>query len=346
VTVRRPVRSALDVGTGCGIQALLVSPHAARVTATDVNPRALEFTAAAAALNHVGNVELRHGDGFRPVTGEKFDLVVANPPYVVSPDNEYLYRDSGLPADTISREFVRAIPRHLEEGGFGHVLISWIADPDESWDAPLREWLEGSACDAWLLHHGTDDPLTHASKWLRPLAEDDLAAYETAVDRWLAYLGELGARGIASGVVVLRRRSGGRNWVRLDEFPSRVSPAGEHVSDVFAAADAIALGGDDALLDARLALDPRHTLRSQLTITDGELLPSEHVLLLERGLGFDLGVDGTVVSLLPRLDGSADVRATLRAAADDAGADAGRYVRAALPVVRRLYELGFLRPVE
>jgi methylase of polypeptide subunit release factors len=341
VAVRRPVRSALDVGTGCGIQALLASAHAARVVATDVNPRALEFAAAAMALNGVSNVELRLGDAFEPVAGERFDLVVANPPYVVSPDSSYVYRDSGLRGDAISRAFVQAVPQHLEEGGFGIVLVSWVLGPDEDWDAPLRAWLDGSGCDVWLLHHGTDDPLAHASKWLRPLAEEDLDAYEAALDRWLAYLDELGAAGVAYGVVVLRRRSGDEHWVRLDEFPSRVSQAGEHVLDVFAAADALAAGGDEGLLAARLALDERHTLRSQLSLTEGG---GEHVLRLERGLGFELGLDEPVVALLPRLDGSADVHSVLVAAAGELGVEPDRYVTAALPVVRRLYELGFLTP--
>ena len=49
LTVRRPVETALDVGTGNGIQAILASRHSGRVLATDLNERALEFTAFNAA---------------------------------------------------------------------------------------------------------------------------------------------------------------------------------------------------------------------------------------------------------------------------------------------------------
>ena len=86
LTVRREVASALDVGTGNGIQALLVARHAARVVATDVNERALAFAEFNAALNGVANVEFRAGSFFEPVAGERFDLVVCNPPYVISPE--------------------------------------------------------------------------------------------------------------------------------------------------------------------------------------------------------------------------------------------------------------------
>jgi len=343
LTVRRPVRSALDVGTGNGIQAILASEHAARVVATDVNARALAFAQAGAALNGVTNIEFREGSGFEPVAGERFDLVVANPPYVISPESAYAFRDSGLRGDAISRQFVQEAPRHLEEGGFAHLLVSWIADPYGHWDATVRGWLEGAQCDAWLLHHETDDPLTHASKWLRTLAEESIEEYEAALERWLAYLDELGATGIATGAVVLRRRSGGGNWIRIDEFPARFALAGDQVLDVFAAADLLAAGGDDALLAAKLELHPAHTVRSTVAIEDGWVVAREYRLRSERGLGFDLGLDDAVIRLLPRFDGAASVRGVLAAAAADAEVPGDQYAPAALAVVRRLFELGYLR---
>ena len=51
ITVRTPVASALDLGTGSGIQALHAAQHATRVTATDLNPRALDFTRLTLALS-------------------------------------------------------------------------------------------------------------------------------------------------------------------------------------------------------------------------------------------------------------------------------------------------------
>ena len=100
------------MGTGNGIQAILLAAHARHVVATDVNARALEYAELNAALNGVHNVELRRGS-FEPVEGEQFDLVVANPPYVVSPEHAYLFRDSGLRGDTVSESVVRAAPAAL-----------------------------------------------------------------------------------------------------------------------------------------------------------------------------------------------------------------------------------------
>ena len=98
LTISQEVERALDVGTGNGIQALLLSRHAGHVVATDVNPRALAVAAFNLALNGVTNIELREGSLLEPVAGERFGCIVSNPPYVVSPDAAFTFRDSGLPA--------------------------------------------------------------------------------------------------------------------------------------------------------------------------------------------------------------------------------------------------------
>jgi len=219
LAVRRPCRRALDLGTGCGIQGLLAARHAERVVATDVNPRALAFATFNAALNGIDTIDFALGDGFEPVAGERFDLIVANPPYVISPDDSYAYRDSGLPADELCRRFVGEAAAHLEEGGFAHLLVSWaLGGLGDDWAAPLRGWVDGSGCDAWLLHYRTSDPVAHAAGWLRPLAESGPDAYAAALDRWLEHLRRLGIGAVAYGAVVLRRRAGA-NWVRADPLP-------------------------------------------------------------------------------------------------------------------------------
>src|SRR5581483_11200196 len=106
LTVRRRVGSALDLGTGCGILALLAADHAGRVVATDVNPRAVNMAAFNARLNGLENVEALTGDLLAPVRGRRFGLIVANPPFVISPESGYLYRDGGRPGDDLLRELL------------------------------------------------------------------------------------------------------------------------------------------------------------------------------------------------------------------------------------------------
>jgi SAM-dependent methyltransferase len=330
LTVRRPARRALDVGTGSGVQALLAARHSDTVVASDVNPRALRYAAFNARLNGVENVELREGSYFEPAAAERFDLIVSNPPYVISPDSAYAYRDSGLPADQVSRDVVRAAAEHLEEGGFAHILISWAHAAEQDWREPVEEWLEGLGCDAWLLHFGSDDPVTHASGWLRPTAPE---RFEEALDRWLEYLRASGIEAVAYGAVVLRRRAGGRPWLRADSVALEREGAGLHVARVFDAQDLLQrLPDDEALLDRRLALVPEHELEQTLAVSEGRLEVQRVVLTLTHGLAFDVGLDEHTLRLLPLLDGTRTVRDAL----DEP------YATAAIPAVRRLLELGFL----
>jgi methylase of polypeptide subunit release factors len=271
LTVRRPVERALDMGTGSGVQAILAARHSDHVVATDLNERALNFAAFNAVLNGAENVEFRVGSFFEPVAGERFNLVTTNPPYVISPESAFLFRDSGLEGDRVSREVVGAAPAHIEEGGFATILASWANAPGEDWTAPLRPWLEGSGCDAWLLHHGTNDPLTHAANWNRGSHTDDPEGLGEAIDRWLAYLERLGIEGVAYGAIVLRRRSGAENWVCANELPpERLKPAGEQILRVFEAQDYLAgLADDRELLDGTFALAPHDLLEQRGEFRDG-----------------------------------------------------------------------------
>ena len=61
-----------------------------------------------AAINGITNVEWRLGSLFEPVAGERFDLIFSNPPYVISPDSQFIFRDGGRQGDALCEEMVRA----------------------------------------------------------------------------------------------------------------------------------------------------------------------------------------------------------------------------------------------
>ncbi len=346
LTVRRPVRSFLDLGTGCGVEALLASKHAERVLATDVSLRAVNFAAFNAQLNLAPNVACRAGSWFDPIGDERFDAIACNPPYVISPASAYIYRDSGLKGDGASEQVVRSIPAHLEEGGFATVQISWIADPDGDAAAPVRSWVRESGCDAWLLHYRTDTPLETAAAWNR-VESGDPARYARLIDTWLAYYRELGIRGIAYGSLLLRRRKG-TNWFRTDPLPpGRLKAASDHILRVFAAHDLLAGGkGGELLLEKKLRVVPKAAVEQRVRFAVGEPRVEGMTLTLDEGVGFQAGVDAQVLRLLIELDGSRTLREALAEGARREGVtEVERYVLAGLPAARRMFELGFLEPV-
>ncbi len=344
LTVRRSVGAAADVAAGCGVQALLAAGHSDRVVATDVNPRALRFLAFNAQLNGAANVECRLGDLFEPVEGERFELVTCNPPYVVSPESRYLYRDSGLEGDAISRKTVRRAPRLLAEGGFAHVLVSWIRRQGEDWQAPLARWVDGSGCDAWLLHSASEDPLTAAATWNRPLKLEEPDEYERALDRWLAYYERLGVDSIAYGAVILRRRGGGRNWVRADDvLESPVGPSSDLVLRVFENQDYLeALPEEGALLSGAFRLVERHRVEQVVRLRTGRYEVESTLLVLEDGLEFRGPVDGPVVDVLAGCDGRRPLGELVDEAARGHDLSPAQAREELVPVVRRLLELGVL----
>jgi SAM-dependent methyltransferase len=346
MTIRKKVSSALDLGTGGGIQALLLAHHCDRVVAVDVNPRALEFSELNCCLNGVENIELRKGSWFEPVEGERFDIITANPPYVMSPDSTFLYRDSGMRADSLCRQLVIDLPRFLEDGGFGHMLISWGLRTGEEWSQPLRRWVDGLPCDAWLLHYLTEDPLTQASKWNQPLISEGLTTYGAAIDRWTKYYEREGIDQIAFGAVILRRRSGGSNWVRADSFRAGQGSSAGLVLRVFEAEDFLrGLDDDRPLLNEVFDLVPEHLLEQGMRSKDGQWTLEDATLTLTQGIAFRGTLDLNTAQLLQHFDGHNTLKQAVAKTSRDlrlSSADAASLTDTAIAMARRLYQLGFL----
>jgi methylase of polypeptide subunit release factors len=341
LTVRRPVERALDVGTGNGVQALLCAEHAELVVATDVNERALEFAAFNAALNGVQNVEFRAGSFFEPVAGERFGLVVCNPPYVITPDSDYLFRDGGMEGDQVSELVAAELPDALDEGGYGTMTASWVVAGDDDPTERPRRWLEDSGCDAWIVHTSLDDPLTTAAAWNRESPPDELAE---RLERWLSYYGELKIEAVGYGALVLRRREG-VNWVRTCVVPRRgIHRAGAHLERLFAAQDFLA--AMENLAELRFRLHDDVILEHSLRPTDEAWSLVGAELVLTDGLPFRAGLDEATSAVVRHLNQSRTLDEILGAAAAELDVDADRFRPAGVEFVKQLLELGYVVPVE
>ncbi|HEU4421973.1 MAG TPA: methyltransferase, partial [Pilimelia sp.] len=218
-TVRRPVGTALDLGAGCGVQALHLSAHADTVTATDLSPRALRFAATTAALNGL-TWELLRGDLAEPVNGRRFDLVVSNPPFVVGPGvATHTYRDSGRAGDAVCAELAAAAPALLTEGGTMQFLANWMHVTGEDWGERVAGWIAGTGLDAWVIQREVADPMAYVNLWLADAAE---SADPRRVAAWLDWFDAQKVEGVGFGVVTLRRGGHADPVVRIEDLRQQV----------------------------------------------------------------------------------------------------------------------------
>ena len=234
LTLRAPVDDSLDLGTGCGVQALHLAAHSGHVVATDVNQRALGIARFNAVLNEVGDrVEVREGSFFEPVRGERYDLIATNPPFVISPatGERLVYRDSGLPGDQVVEDIVRAAPEHLTERGWCQVLANWVVERDRPWDERLAGWL-GPDVDALVVQRELVDPAAYVELWLKdsghhPATGGDPAEYRRRYDTWLAWLEEQRVEAVGFGWVNLRNGGTGRHdlWDWPYDVEQPIAPA-------------------------------------------------------------------------------------------------------------------------
>jgi methylase of polypeptide subunit release factors len=247
VTLRTPVGRVLDLGTGCGVQALHAARHARRVTGTDSSARALAFARFTWTLNGPAtdgvDLELRHGSLLAPVSGERFDLVVSNPPFVITPRRpgvpRYEYRDGGALGDDLVRTLVTGIGAVLAPGGVAQLLGNWEHRRGLPWQERIGRWLDEAGLDGWVVQREVQDPGEYAETWIRDGGQAGGRRFDELYAAWLDDFEARGVEGIGFGLITLRRaRSDRVSLRRVEEVLTPVEgPLGGHLADCLAAND-------------------------------------------------------------------------------------------------------------
>ncbi|MBO0595255.1 methyltransferase [Nesterenkonia sp. E16_7] len=277
---RAPVRSALEIGAGCGIQLLHLLDHAEHVVATDLSRRALDFTRFNLVLNAAtlrldpsdlgARVELVQGSLLEPVAGRRFDLIISNPPFVITPrpkheqiDARYTYRDGGRAGDLLMAELIAALPEHLAEAGTAQLLGNWEIQDHAAWDARPQLWCEAfpASVDAWFIQRDRQDSAEYAETWLRDASTQ--REPESYRRRYREYLDDFASRGVLEvgfGMIFLRRRAAASGpeapWRRFEELTGAVEqPLGPVIGATATRAEAVARD-PQAVLEAVLTVAP------------------------------------------------------------------------------------------
>lgn len=346
LTVRKQSRRTLDLGTGCGFHAFLASSHSTRVYGTDINLRAVNIASFNGLLNGLENIDFLHGNLFEPVSDRRFDLIVSNPPFVISPERRYTYRDGGMEGDGITQKIIHEAPNLLTEGGYCQILCNWAEKQGQDWKDRLQAWFEGSGCDAWVIRTEARDPATYAATWIRHTEKGDHAGFGRRMDDWLGYYERQGIGAIGAGLITLRRRAAGKGWFRADDGPDKtMGPCGEHIVRGFELRDFLERHQDDArLLEARLRACPDMCMERRSVPTDEGWQDASLSIHLNRGLGYSGNIDPFVADLITGCDGGSTLGELLARISRSLQEDPSAVAPAMCSVARGLIERGFLLP--
>ncbi|WP_278601372.1 DUF7059 domain-containing protein [Actinomyces naeslundii] len=362
LTPRTRVRSALDLGCGCGIHTLYLLRHAEHVVATDISERALAFTAFNAALAGVcvmgdpdagsggggGRLELLRGSLLEPVAGRRFDLIASNPPFVLTPP---AVREAGLPlmeyrdaGGPVLPELVAGLREHLEPGAAAVMLGNWEHRGADSWREAVATWIP-EGLDGWVIEREVQDPVEYATMWLRDgglTSERDAEGFDAALGAWIDDFEVRGVQGVGFGYLIVHRPLRPRDpWRLLEEVTtSGQGVLGHHVAEVLEVRERLAGLDDDAVADLRPVLAPDVTEERHLI--PGAAEPTVILLRQGGGLGRTIRASTVVAALAGVADGELSVGQIASAVVALTGEDAIGLRAEMVEATRHLIAVGFL----
>lgn len=349
VSVRRPAQSLLDLGTGCGVQAIHAASHAEQLTLTDISSRALHVARLSLALNGVpsSRYETCVGDLFEPVAGRRFDQIVTNPPFVITPRHAdvpvHQYRDGGRGGDDLVGELFAQVENHLLPGGVAQMLANWEVHGDR-WHDRLEQWLAPTGLEAWVVQRDLLDPAAYASLWIRDGGVLRGEEFDALSDAWLDDFDSRGVTAIGIGVVLLRLPAEPRPeplWRRFEFLTGSLGAGlGEHVANALDTHDWLASLTSEQLLECHLNVAPDVTQESYYTPGQGD----PNVIILRQNSGFhrSVQVGSHTAAAVGACDGDLTLGQIIHALSVLSGDDESVVADEVVPAVQELTFCGFL----
>ena len=357
--IQRPVDNALDLGTGCGIQAMHAARHARRVVATDISARALDIASLNAELNGFENIEFRLGSLFEPVADETFDQIVSNPPFVITPRAEgvpsYEYRDGGMVGDALVQHVVRHAGEHLSPGGIAQFLGNWEYTRTEAGLDRVRGWLDETTdpiVDAWVIERDVQHIDEYAETWIRDGGTTPASPqFDRLYGAWLNDFEHRGVEQVGFGYVMLRRPDAATPATpsplrRLEQLHGPLggsgSGLGAHLSDCLSGHDWQTGRSDAELAASTLVVASDVTVERHYWPGDDD--PTAMILRQGGGFGRQAPVDTGLAALVGACDGELTIAAICGALAHLLSVDEAALVAELLPRVRALIDDAILVP--
>lgn len=342
--MRRPSRATLDLGSGGGALAILVHLFSDRVVATDINERCREFAEFNFRLNEL-DIEYRLGDAFAPVAGEKFDLIVSNPPFFITPVSQFVYCDNPLELDGFCRRLAKEAPAYLEEGGFYQMLCEWAEVEGQPWRDRLTEWFDGSGCDVWVIRGSETAAGDYASERFFELSPHVTMEKSGEYNRWMDYYRSQSLKSVHAGLVTMRKRTTGPNWTQIDDAMRGRAELWTVMDRAFAIKDRLAATGREDLFRWRLRVSPEARLTRRSGIAEDGWSLGELTIEKLDGLKTLWPVQELVAEFLGRLGEGKQLGAVIGELAAEVDAPREQVESECEAVARRMLEGLFLEEV-
>lgn len=319
LTPMRRVGRALDLGCGSGIQTLFL--NADRIVGTDIDHRALQAAEHSFHLSGFRRLDdrtwrdgdrlitLLQGSLFEPVDGQRFDLIVSNPPFVIA-GTGHLHRDSPFEADGLAQELLKRVPAHLNSDGVAIMLLTWVQIRGEAWEDRVRSWLPECTV-AWIAQREFLNLDEYVQVW-----GDDVGLPEADRRAWRQRLLDIGVEGVGFGWMALQHSITARSYVEDVSSAPRV-PTGEEV------------------------LQQLHAVSTEWTAVSA--LATEWTFATQHWRG-DLALDPFSAALIAEIRAGSTLADAVDEVAARLSVDPDDLQILGLTMVRELARLGYLRP--
>lgn len=229
-------KRSLDLGTGSGFLALHLARHSQSVVATDLNPRALQFARLNARLANASNITFKTANMFSGLPRAGFDFIAGNLPFVISPENRFVYRDGGLPGDGFSAAVIKQAGCYLADQGHAQFLVQWThtragdgASAHEHEEQHLAGWVQGNGCHMLALRFRVQTVEDYILQWSHGPVAGHAWQARTRFASWMRFYERHNIAAISTGLIVLKRAAKARHAMAIRDWPAPVDDCGAEV---------------------------------------------------------------------------------------------------------------------
>jgi len=300
---KKPAQNALDLCSGSGIGAMVLSRTAGRAVSSDLTSRASQYAEFNSWLNRCVNVSVLQGDLYEAVREETFDRIVAHPPYMPNVRRLAIWRDGGETGEAVVRRIIEGLPAHLRPGGSSYILCTGLDTEEGLFEERARGWL-GAAQGEFNVLFGFADERSPAQLAL-DLAKRGETWGPADIERLKQAFQEAGAKRIVYGVILLHRGAHGdrgpwttRRRIALDttegsDFEWLLEWHGREGRPAF----------PEEIASCLPDLSPNLRVRVTHVVVDGSLVPGETLLETAQPFAQALKVDPWIAPLVAQFNG-------------------------------------------